>query len=277
VNVPVNVQGRKLTFLRVVPGSATAKQAMEVRVDSPGGKTEFAYPKMYVNSRTGQLMANPAIRNSVVSDFYVAPQSYDPGTPEQLGREVRLVKGTTTNIDGVGYTFREFNADRSAMMQGGSTILVLTELTITPPDGSTRDLTLKSVFHMDGKPRESTVSDIPGVAGGRAEVLSVSPNDGSVIVKLTGVSKDPKDEYRAATTESLSVDVTTKPLISLVWGGFYVMMAGALLALVKRAKEASRATAGAETSRARGEKPEPVPPLGPPPVPLGVQSRSPLE
>jgi cytochrome c biogenesis factor len=222
-------------------------------------------------------MANPAIRTSPLADFYVAPQSYDPGQPEQIGREVRLVKGTTTNIDGTGYTFREFNADRSAMLQGGNTILVLTELTITPPDGSKHDLTLKSVFHIDGKQRDSTVSEIPGVTGGRAEVLSVSPNDGSVVVKLTGVSKNPKDEFQAATTESLSVDVTRKPLISLVWGGFYVMMAGALLALVRRAREASRAAAStseaAESAgRARGTS-EPAPAVGPPPVPLHTRSR----
>jgi cytochrome c-type biogenesis protein CcmF len=277
VDKPVKVEGRTLTFVRVVPGTATAKQAMEVRVDSPGGRVEFAYPKMYVNTRTNQLMANPAIRTSPLADFYVAPQSYDPGQPEQIGRDVRLVKGTTTNIDGTGYTFREFNADRSAMLQGGNTILVLTELTITPPDGSKHDLTLKSVFHIDGKQRDSTVADIPGVAGGRAEVLSVSPNDGAVVVKLTGVSKNPKDEFQAATTESLSVDVTRKPLISLVWGGFYVMMAGALLALVKRAREASRAAAStseaAESAGRTRETSEPVPSVGPPPVPLHTRSR----
>lgn len=272
INQPVAVEGRKLTFLRVVPGTATSKQAMEVRVDSPGGRIEFAYPKMYVNTKTNQMMANPAIRNSPLADFYVAPQSYDPGQPEQRGREVRLVKGTTTNIDGTGYTFREFNADRSSMMQGGSTILVLTELTITPPDGSKHDLTLKSVFHVDGKERESTVAEIPGVPGGRAEVLSVSPNDGAVFVKLVGVSKDPKEEFHAATTESLSVDVTRKPLISLVWGGFYVMMAGALLALVKRAREASRATASESAAPVR-EPSEPAPSAGPAPIPVHTRSR----
>ena len=61
------------------------------------------------------------------------------------------------------------------------------------------------------------------------------------MLRLTGVSKNPADEIHAATVESLSVDVTHKPLIALVWGGFYVMMAGGLLAFVKRSKEARRA------------------------------------
>ena len=68
VNQPVSVAGSKLTFVRVIPGTATRKQAMEVRVEPPNGKAFWAYPKMYVNSRTQQLMANPAIRSITKTD-----------------------------------------------------------------------------------------------------------------------------------------------------------------------------------------------------------------
>ncbi|MFY9549510.1 MAG: cytochrome c biogenesis protein CcsA [Thermoanaerobaculia bacterium] len=241
VNVPKKAGGATLTFLRVVPGTADRKQAMEVKVVTARGKTYYAYPKMYENSRTGQLMANPSIDSTPITDLYIAPQQYDPGQPETVGRDVRLTKGTTTNIDGIGFTFRAFNADRSAMMRGEKTILVLTDLTITPSDGVNRDMTIRYRFHMDSREADAEEVDIPGVPGGMARVLAVSPNDGAVVVRLTGVSKDPAQEYQAATVESLSVDVTRKPLISLVWGGFYVLMAGGLLAFVKRAKEARKA------------------------------------
>jgi cytochrome c biogenesis protein ResB len=267
----VKVGGSTLTFLRVVPATATSKQAMEVRVKSAEGKIAYAYPKMYVNSKTNQMMANPAIRNSPLFDFYVAPQSYDPGTPEQVGREVRLVKGTTTNIDGTGFTFRDFSADRAAMMNGGQTVLVLTDLTITPPDGTRHDVTVKYTFHMDRGEGESAEQEIPGIAGARVQVLAVSPKDGAVVLRLMGVSKNPADEHRAATTESLSVDVTRKPLISLVWGGFYVMMAGALVALYKRAKETRKAVLSESTAAVRVPA-EPVPPAGSP-IPVHTRSR----
>src|SRR5262249_52896654 len=68
VNEPRDVAGSKLTFLRVVPATSTEKQGMEVRVETQKGKTWYAYPKMYVNSRTNQLMANPAIKNSPLAD-----------------------------------------------------------------------------------------------------------------------------------------------------------------------------------------------------------------
>jgi cytochrome c-type biogenesis protein CcmF len=246
INKPVKTSGATLTFLRVVPGSAQRKQAMEVRVETPRGKTWYAYPKMYENSKTGQLMANPAIRSTAISDFYIAPQQYDPGQPEVVGRDVRLAKGTTTSVDGTGFTFRDFNADRAAMMRGEKTILVLTDVTITPADGSQHDATIKYVFHLDGAQPEAEELPVPGVAGATMRVLAVSPNDGAVVLRLRGISKNPADEFQAATTESLSVEVTRKPLISLVWGGFYVMMGGGLLAFLKRSGEARRAVLQAE-------------------------------
>jgi cytochrome c-type biogenesis protein CcmF len=249
-NAPTRVEDKTLTFLRVVPGTATRKQAMEVRVQTASGKVGYAYPKMYVNSKTGQLMANPAIRRSAVFDDYMSPQQYDPGQPERVGRDVQLTKGTTTNVEGTGFTFREFNADRSTMLQGGKEVLVLTELTITPPDGSKHDVTLRYVHHMDGAEPDAPETEIPGHPGGFMRVMAVSPSDGSVALRLRGMSKDPAVEHHAATRESLSIEVTRKPLISLVWAGFYVMMAGGILALVKRAREARRAVVPAESELA---------------------------
>ena len=264
VGKPVSVGGNTLTFLRVLPATATEKQAMEVRVKTAAGKSFYAYPKMYLNSKTNQLMANPAIRRTAAADLYLAPQSYDPGQPEQVGRDLRMTKGTTQNIDGIGFTFRDFNADRSAMMRGEKTILVLTDVTITPSDGVNRDATLRYVWNMETRQADAPEMEIPGVPGGKMRVLAVSPSDGAVVLRLTGVSKDPKAEFQAATVESLSLDVTRKPLISLVWGGFYVLMAGAVLALVKRSREARRAVLAAERPAGAAARGEPVPaPTGP--------------
>jgi cytochrome c-type biogenesis protein CcmF len=271
INEPTKIGNSTLTFLRVVPGTATRKQAMEVRVRTAGGKTYYAYPKMYVNSRTNQLMANPSIRNTPLADFYMAPQEYDPGRPEIVGRDVSLRRGTTTNVEGTGVTFRDFQADRAAMMRGERDVLILTDVTITPPDGAKHDATLRYVYHLDGGPPESPELEVPGVAGAFMRVVSVSPNDGAVIVRLRGMSKDPRQEFQAATKESLSVQITHKPLISLVWAGFYVLMAGAFLALVKRAREARKAVVLPREAPAPSEV---VMPTGPA---LPAHTRSPAE
>jgi cytochrome c biogenesis factor len=257
-NEPAKVGNKTLTFLRVVPGSATRKQAMEIRVETSKGKVGYAYPKMYVNAKTGQLMANPAIQRSAVLDDYLAPQQYDPGQPERVGRDIQLSRGTTQSVEGTGFTFRDFNADRSTMMQGGNEVLVLTDVTITPHDGSKHEATLRYVHRMDGREPTAEEVEIPGVAGAFMKVIGVSPSDGTVVLRLRGISKDPAAEFQAATRESLSVEVTKKPLINLVWGGFYVMMAGGLLALWKRSREASRATVRADVEARVTSSPRPA-------------------
>ena len=145
------------------------------------------------------------------------------------------------------------------MMRGEKTILVLTDLTITPPDGSTARPD-DPVRVPPGRPREAEAEErrrSREFPNGKMRVLAVSPNDGAVVLRLTGVSKNPADEFQAATVESLSVDVTHKPLIALVWGGFYVLMAGGLLAFVKRSQEARRAVleAAPEAQPARRDVP----------------------
>ncbi|HEY7370251.1 MAG TPA: cytochrome c biogenesis protein CcsA, partial [Thermoanaerobaculia bacterium] len=251
VGEPVKVGDATLTFQRVVAGTATRKQAMEVKVETAKGKSWYAYPKMYINTKTNQLMANPDIRSTPVADFYLTPQAYDPGQPERRGFEVRLAKGTTQEIEGIAFTFDDFQADRAAMMRGEKKILVLADLILVPPDGQRQDLQMRYEFFLDGREAIAEEKEIPGAAGSRMRIVSVSPNDGAVVLHLEGIAKDPAREYQAATKESLSVEVTDKPLISLVWGGFYVMMAGALLALVKRAKESRRTVlaTGPEPSR----------------------------
>jgi cytochrome c-type biogenesis protein CcmF len=102
-----------------------AKQAMEVEVKTAGGATWKAYPKMYQNERTRQMMANPDVQSTFLGDLYLSPQAYEPGQP--------------------------------------------------------------------------------------------------------------------ATPENFTVDITHKPLISLVWGGFYLMMAGGIVAMVRRAMDARQA------------------------------------
>jgi hypothetical protein len=143
-------------------------------------------------------------------------------------------------------------------------------VTITPSDGSKHDVTIRFVYHLDTGEPEAQELEIPGVPGAKMRVMAVSPNDGAVVLRLRGLSKDPAAEFQPATKESLSVDVTQKPLIGLVWGGFYVLMAGGLLAFVKRAGEARRAVL-ADAREPAGAR-EVVAPTGPA-MPAHTRSR----
>ena len=160
------------------------------------------------------------------------------------------------------------------MMRGEKTVLVLTDLTINPPDGSQHDLTSTTCStwtRASPRPRSSAIPGLPERKGPGPRRLARTTAPSSC--GCAGVSKNPADEFHAATVESLSLDVTHKPLIALVWGGFYVMMAGGLLAFIKRSREARQAVL--EASQA-AEQVRPDPPVAVTGPALPAHTRSPL-
>ncbi len=219
-----------------------AKQAMEVTV-TQGKKVWKAYPKMYVNPRTNQLMANPDVESTPLGDLYISPQSYDPGqAPKAEGTVVQLRKGEETDVHGVKIRFLDFDVDMSQMSGEAKTVKVTGKFTVTGPKGAA-DQTATYTMHLGGaagmQDSEHPDTAIAGTAG-RFHIHKVSASDGTVELEVLGL--DPSGDVKAATPETFSIDVTSKPLISLVWGGFYVLMAGGILALVRRSREAHKAS-----------------------------------
>lgn len=216
-----------------------AKQAMEVTVTE--GKTVWkAYPKLYQNEKSGQLMANPDVRKSFLLDLYISPQSYEPGAPARMeGTVAVLRKGEEKTIGGLGVKFIDFSSDGSH--SDGGTFTIGSRLQVTT-GGKTAEVTPKFIVTLggpEGQRMESPDTPLPGTEKGLVRVRRVSPGDSAVELELVGV--DPSGDLKPAIPETLSIDVTTKPLISLVWGGFYIMMLGGLLAMLKRAKDARQA------------------------------------
>jgi hypothetical protein len=66
---------------------------------------------------------------------------------------------------------------------------------------------------------------LPG--GGAVRVAGINASNGKVLLDLGGLP----------TTAHLAIDVTQKPLISLVWGGLYVVLAGGILATINRLRQ----------------------------------------
>jgi cytochrome c-type biogenesis protein CcmF len=221
-----------------------AKQAMEVQIASPSGKVWKAYPKMYVNQRTNQLMANPDVDSSPLMDLYVSPQSYDPGSRAHVeGTVLGMKKGESKTVGGVGFKFLDFEADRSQVSSDRPRVTVTAHYLVTTAQQSAEQIARFVMFIGPSEgASESPETGIPGTAG-RFRIRRVSATEGTSEIEVLGLN--PAGDLKPATPESFSMDVTTKPLISLVWGGFYVMMAGALLALVRRGKETRRAAATA--------------------------------
>ena len=66
--------------------------------------------------------------------------------------------------------------------------------------------------------------------GGAIFVSGINASDGSVQFEVTGISNPSK----------LSVDVTRKPLIQLVWYGLYIVLLGGAVATFNRLRQVQR-------------------------------------
>ena len=243
VNEPTKVAGSTLTFLRVVPGTADDEAGDGGPRRDAAGQDVLRVPEDVREQPDEPAHGEPGDPQLAALRLLHLAAVLRPGParagrargPADQGHDARA-------IDGIGFTFRDFNADRSAMMQRREDD--------PRPDGRhdhaarRHDARRHAALRLPhGRPagRGAGRRD-PRRPGRQDESRSpCRPTTAPWSFGCTGVSKDPADEFQAATTESLSVDVTRKPLISLVWGGFYVMMAGAASRFVKRSREARKA------------------------------------
>lgn len=226
MGTPKTVGDTTLTFTRYIPRNGREKEKMEIEVAKPGREPFFVYPKLFVNDRTRQVMANPDIRSTPFQDFYVSPIDFDPGQPQ-----VQLAKGENGEIGGMDIRFVDFdlNAQGNAMAQmaAGGVVTIGTEIEITR-DG--KPVTLKPIYRLN--PANGAVEtpslELPG--GGAIFVAGINASEGAVQFQVTGISDPPK----------LSVDVTRKPLIQLVWFGLYIVLGGGAVATFSRLRQVQR-------------------------------------
>ena len=141
-----------------------------------------------------------------------------------------------------------------------------------PPDGSQHDhppVCLSYGWGGAGGGR----SPMPGVAEGLMKVHGGVPVRWLRRAAPQGPFQGPRRRVSPATRSPSRSRSPGSPWISLVWAGFYVLMAGAILALVKRTREARKAVLAAEAEPSReisgldsgcrepGDRPYPLPAL----------------
>jgi cytochrome c-type biogenesis protein CcmF len=217
--VPQKVDDMTLTFVRYLPARGRERERMEVVV-ARRGETFRVYPKLFINRRTQQLMVNPDIRNYPLLDLYVSPIEYDPGNPR-----LELAQGETGTVGGAQVRFVRFDLEAQgnalAAMAAGRPITIGAWLEVTR---NGRRESVRPVYRLDPADGrvETPAMEIPG--GGAVRVAGINASSRKVLLDLGGLANPGK----------LSLDVTRKPLISMVWGGLYVVLAGGILATVNR-------------------------------------------
>jgi len=233
--VPQLVDGLTLTFNRFVPRQGRQKESMEVQVATADGKTFLAYPKLFVNDRTRQLMPNPDIRRELLQDLYFSPIQYEPGQPPGIERRLVLSGGETAQVGDLevrflGLDMAEIRRQMPALSRGGP--MTLTANLEIIRDGEATPIQAAYNFLGGGRVVTPPV-DLPG--GGLIAMTGIRPANGKVQLDLAGLGSSPAEPAR------LSLDLTRKPLIRLVWYGLYVILIGGGISTLNRFRNAKKA------------------------------------
>jgi cytochrome c-type biogenesis protein CcmF len=223
MGVPRQVGDATLTFVKMVPRHDGEKEGMEIKVVR-NGKEFTVTPRMFMNDRTRQLMVNPDIRSSPLADFYVSPIEFDPGQSS-----LQLAKGDSGQVGGTTMRFVAFDLDAEgnamAQMAAGKPVVIGANLEVTR-DGKTSQI--KPLYRLNAATGE--VEAIPAAlpGGGQVAITGIDATSGAVRLEVAGINLPAR----------LSIDVTEKPLIQLVWGGLYIVLLGGLTATVQRLRRA---------------------------------------
>ena len=220
--------GYRMTY-QGVQRERDGRDRVMIAVNAPEGRFE-ASPRLYWSEFNQGYMKKPHIERFLTHDLYISPL-------EMVGEDRRgpggssedaiwLAKGESKTVGQVRYTFVDFDPQMGEIVRiaarmraeiGGRTVPVRPVLEVNTRTGT----------------RNSIPDYLPG--GSSVQIAEVDPNTGRVAVTLPGMT------HAAKEAGVLAVEVSTKPLINLVWLGAILMSSSVFLSMLRRALDVARA------------------------------------
>jgi cytochrome c-type biogenesis protein CcmF len=207
------------------------KFAFPISVDKEG-RSYRVVPVMFEAGEQG-VMRNPDIVSLAAEDIYVSPQeleqAQEPGGPV---REYTVAKGGTVTVDSVRIAFSRFDMGQHAQVgQGGMAAGAVLEIT----KGSERETVVPVLRYGENRSikYQDAYSNLIG-APVRLQAVEVGMNAQGSTVTIGLPGKQASAQARGI----LFVEASIKPFINFVWLGSLFMVAGFVLAIIKRVREA---------------------------------------
>ncbi|HEY6868002.1 MAG TPA: cytochrome c-type biogenesis CcmF C-terminal domain-containing protein [Candidatus Eisenbacteria bacterium] len=215
--------GYRMTY-QGIQKQSNGKDRVMIAVDAPEGKFEAA-PALYWSAYNQGYMKKPHIERFLTHDIYISPL-------EMVGEEsnpdaVWLGKGETKQVGQVKYTFVGFDIQNMGTPQMSIAAQLRVEI-------GGRTVHARPKIEMAGGAMNRIPDYLPG--GGSVEMETADPNTGKVALILPGASA-PRSQ------DVLAVEVSTKPLINLVWIGAILMLGSVFLSAARRWIDVQRAPA----------------------------------
>jgi cytochrome c-type biogenesis protein CcmF len=200
------------------------KDRVKLLVKKKDGTYE-ADPQFYFSEYTQSYMLGPHVKVGINKDIYISPISYMPGSADN-DRQLELRKNESATLDNLQFTFNRFvvgdHADQSPMS-------VKADITVSISDGNySKDVTIQPALWMEDGRLQGGETQIPET-NYQVHIKSIDASQGTVLLAVHGrpVNQEgPKDV--------LAVEVSEKPLISILWLGCILLIFGMTLSWVDR-------------------------------------------
>ena len=238
VDLPFNTSREVLGYQMTFTGWGRApdgKQAAMIEVVRPGrGKPETLRPRLYQVYGSGQMMtrAEPDIRRRLTGDLYVAPAQYL--SPEEavaeLGTLFTLSKGDQKEVDGITFTFEDFEMAGHGSDSGGDPVAPGSVGARVRAERNDAGETLVPRLAVGGTSPPPSVP-LPDEWGGQLRLQSLNADQGTVTLLY---SNDALPQDGRAIGGILSVEVSEKPMMSFLWTGVILALLGGALAIWRR-------------------------------------------
>ncbi|HZY10868.1 MAG TPA: cytochrome c biogenesis protein CcsA [Bacteroidota bacterium] len=227
---PQNAFGYDFTF-KGVTTNPNAKNQMNIEVSD--GKSSFiATPKLYFSKSNQGMMREPDIKILPLEDLYISPQELKSTGAEHQHPIMEITKGETKEIEGYKITFVRFETGQhaeSGAMAVGAVLNVASQ-------GKDHEVAPAIMINEQGdhKDMPATLPSLDMKAGGeknhRVTINGMSVEQKKILLEFHGFD----DHTSSAGVESLILQVSTKPLMLVVWAGVVLIVIGTFVAFNRR-------------------------------------------
>jgi len=221
--------GMDLKYVGKLQDDAAQTGRMEVAVHR-GDEYYMAYPRYYWSEFNQGYMRKPHVQKTLFYDIYIAPEEhYAPGEDprDKLDNTLELLKGQAKTNDNVEYTFDGFDIGGHGDSAAGN-MRVTARITAKPYGGQPEALAPYMELTADNQKKIGRATLSNGTA---LELAGIQADAGAVLLSFSNPNQPVVQEASV-----LVLEVSRKPLVSLVWVGAILIVLGALLALFLRSR-----------------------------------------
>ncbi|MCK5077306.1 MAG: hypothetical protein KAR38_13070 [Calditrichia bacterium] len=188
-----------------------------------GNKKWLATPEFYYSEYSQAYMVSPDIKYNILNDIYIAPIQYTDDSPHP--ESLIFKKMETKKYAGYSITFTDFETDNHDMGEMQKMIAIFEVRSVNKENENESIIIVKPYVTMTNN----------GLIPGRIEMA-----ESDIIFELARISADDKTvllniyDKTIASKESLSIEISKKPLMSFVWLGTFLILLGIVFSMIYR-------------------------------------------